>query len=110
MTLIKLNLVSWLLIALCALLPYIAVRVYLPNVPYAMYYYFIVLAAIKFILFNDQSYRQKIAPKLKVYLAKELKKNPSKQDIITRTESMIFARDIALIIFAMIGIFANIIL
>lgn len=109
-TAIKLNIITWALITLCVLVPYLAVRIYLPSVPYAMYYYFVVLAAIKFIIFNDRSYRIKLKPKLENYLSKELKKNPSKQEIITRTESMLFVRDISLMIFAIIGVFVNIIL
>lgn len=110
MTLLKIHLPTWILTSLCVLLPYVMVRMYLPTVPYALYYYLIVLAAIKYIIFQDRAFRTKLRPKLQSYLYKELQKQPSKQDIITRTEVMVLTRDISLVIFAMIGILINIIL
>ncbi len=109
-TLLRIHLITWVLIALCVLTPYILVRIYLPTVPYALYYYLTVLAAIKYIIYQDQAYRNRLRPKLQSYLYKELKKQPSKQEIITRTESMIMTRDVSLVIFAIGGIMVNIIL
>ena len=109
-TIFKIHFTSWLLLTLCVFVPYLAVRLYLPKVPYALYYYLIVLAAIKYILFEDKKYRNKLRPKLQSYLYKEFGRQASKQDIITRTESMLLTRDLSLIVFALIGIFVNIIL
>lgn len=107
-TLLKINSFTWILLALCVLTPYIAVRIYMPAVPYALYYYLTVIAAIKYIIYQDQAYRNKLRPRLQKYLYKELKKQPSKQEIITRTESMIMTRDITLVLFSLFGIFVNI--
>ena len=40
---------------------------------------------------------------------KELKKQPSKQQIEKRIKSLLFARDLSLLVFAVLGTFANII-
>lgn len=107
---IKIHFLTFMAILLCVFIPYISTRAYLPQVPYTLYYYLIVLAVIKYILFEDKKYRLALRPKLEKYIQQEIKRQPSKQEVITRTESMLFVRDMLILFFAFIGIFVNIIL
>lgn len=109
-TLIKVNYKIWIVFTLCILAPYLAVRILLPQVPYILYYYLTVLAAIKYIILDDKKYREDLRPKIQSYLYKELGKQPSKQQIINRIESMVLVRDLSLVVFAIFGILINIII
>ena len=110
MTIIRLCGKNLLVLLAFVLAPFVAVRFLMPQVPFTLHYFLIVLFAIKYILHNDQKYRQKIRPQLKKCLSDQLKKMPSEQQLISSTETLIQVRDISLLTIAMIGIIINILL
>ena len=79
------------------ILPFLAVCLYLPFIPYMPHFFIIVLFLIKILVLDDSHYKKRIMPKVQSELAKELKKNPSSKEIYKRLQVHARSRDITLL-------------
>jgi hypothetical protein len=99
-----------LLMTLCVFTPYLIIRSEMPSIPYMLYFYLIVLAAIKYIIINDQKFRKQCRTVIENLSVKKTGKMPSQNEIVKTTENILFQRDLIFIGFAMLGLMVNIIL
>jgi heme O synthase-like polyprenyltransferase len=89
--------------------PWLLLHFYMPEIPHQLYLYLIVLIVLKFMIFNDQAFKSNNQKKLDQYLSRVLKRPASKQEIVTYLESGLQARDIVIVVFALIGVFMKLI-
>lgn len=108
--LLRLNLLYWILLLLVIFAPFVYMRAYLAQVPYTLYYYLIVLGSIKYILLKDKPYKTKLRPKIQKFMHKRTGKVPSSQLVNLKVEWMVTVRDLTLLVFALMGVFVNLIL
>ena len=96
-------------LSLVVLFPWLLLHFFMPEIPHQLYLYLIVLIVLKFMIFNDQTFKGNNQKKLDQYLTKVLKRPASKQEIVTYLESSLQARDIVIVVFALIGVFVKLI-
>lgn len=78
------------------------------DIPYLPYFFLILLFAVKMLAFQATSTSKSMMNMAKVALEKELKRNPSKQMIINRSQFIHLSRDVALMIAGLGVIFVSI--
>lgn len=79
------------------------------NVPYLSYFFLMILAALKFIIFKKRSTHKSIKFKAKLSLEKEMKRSPSSTQVVKRSLEYIAAQDAAIILVGAILIFISLI-
>ncbi len=82
--------------------PFVAIRAFLPKVPYMHIFFILELFIFRIMIFNEARFIKLSKPVAINHLSQELKRTPSQKEIFNRTKSMSFNRDLTLIIFGCI--------
>lgn len=95
---LKTQTIPLIMFALFIITPFIMVSQYLPQIPYTLYFFLIILFLIKLLVHNDSAFEKRVKPKVQSQLAKELKRNPSSKEIYQRMAFNLKARDFTLLL------------
>ena len=81
------------------LMPYYLICQFMPKIPYMHWFFILVIFLIKLLVINDAKYQKAMKPRVQSQLTKELKKNPSNDQIFKRLIFYTRARDVNLAFF-----------
>jgi hypothetical protein len=94
---IKLQKLFLSLLILLIILPFSALCLYLPQVPYTQYFFFIVLLCLKAIIFNEVVLEKRFTPIVQSNLSRENGKPASSKVIFDQVQFHIKARDYSML-------------
>jgi hypothetical protein len=74
----------------------------MPKIPYMHWFFILIIFLIKLLVVNEAKYQKRMKPKVQSQLTKELKKNPSNDQIFKRLIFYTRARDVNLALFGIL--------
>lgn len=94
---VKLQKIFLSLLILLIILPFSALCLYLPQIPYTQYFFFIVLFCLKAIIFNEDVLEKRFTPIVQKNLSRENGKPASSKIIFHQVQFHIKARDYSML-------------
>ena len=98
-----------LLVGICVL-PYLLVKIYLPEVPYVAIYFLLALLFIKLLSFNDNEYKNKVRGLIAKQYQKSFKQSLNKKDLELYTAFQMTSRNAVLVLIGFVIIVFEILL
>jgi hypothetical protein len=88
--------------------PFYLLIQYGPKIPYATYFFVFIVFMLRLLVNNERALKKKYTPLAQRDLTKELKRNPSGQEIFNRVQFLMRSKDFSLLLVGLINLILGI--